>query len=256
MIDDIKKSLEEGKLRDKLNLCTDDKGVKVFPVRRIITAGDDICFVTEGRIGIECARIFIEKLTQNDRKNCVDNKNYSACAGVAIVHQKYPFYRAYELAEMLCSRAKKEGAKISPSDDGRGVSLIDWHIEFGEIKDSLEDIDADYIAEDGNKLSLRPYIVAGKQEILNSDKKKKYETFVRNLKKIIDNENAISVGKIKELRSVMKKGEIATNNYLKFYKMRDLIDAEFVGELFTEEKSVKVNAFFDAIEVMDNYLFV
>lgn len=25
-----------------------------FPLRRIITAGDDICFVTEGRIGIFC----------------------------------------------------------------------------------------------------------------------------------------------------------------------------------------------------------
>lgn len=33
-----------------------------FPIRRIILAGDDVCFVTEGRIGIEAARIFIEKL--------------------------------------------------------------------------------------------------------------------------------------------------------------------------------------------------
>ena len=33
-----------------------------FPVRRIITAGDDICFVSEGKIGIECAVEYMKAL--------------------------------------------------------------------------------------------------------------------------------------------------------------------------------------------------
>lgn len=257
MVDDVKKSIEEdgGNLNGKLNLSKDDKQF-IFPVRRIITAGDDICFVTEGRIGIECARLFIEKLTDKNRKNCVDNKGYSACAGVAIVHQKYPFYKAYEIAEMLCSNAKKEGARISPEDDGRNVSLIDWHIEFGELKDGLEEIKTNYISDDGNKLSLKPYIVDARPEILNRDKKKKYESFIRKLKKIQDNGNDIGKGKIKELRSIMKKGEVETNNYLKFYKLEGKLDAGFKGEMIAEEESEKTNSLFDAIEVMDTFLFV
>lgn len=80
-------------LKEKFD-CQDTKQ-PYFPVRNIILAGDDVCFVTEGRIGVECARIFLEKIW--GKVNSVDNKNYSACAGVAIVHQKYPFIRHISL---------------------------------------------------------------------------------------------------------------------------------------------------------------
>ena len=99
MADEIATAKKNGKL-DKLNLQNNN-----FPVRKIILAGDDVCFVTEGRIGIEAARIFVNKLSQKVNKQ--DNERYTACAGVAIVHQKYPFYKAYEISEMLCSNAKR-----------------------------------------------------------------------------------------------------------------------------------------------------
>lgn len=101
MSEHVADNIRNDKLKD-LNIVE-----KKFPVRRIITAGDDICFVAEGRIGLECAVTFINKLS--NRKNKVDGQGYAACAGVAIVHQKYPFYKAYELAEMLCSSAKNMG---------------------------------------------------------------------------------------------------------------------------------------------------
>ena len=130
--EDLKKEEGDRKFKD-LKLSNNH-----FPVRRIITAGDDICFVTEGRLGLECAAAFIKALGKT--RNAVDHKSYSACAGVAIVHQKYPFYRAYELAELLCSNAKKFGASYSVDGSGKDVSAIDWHIEFGEMSDSLEAI--------------------------------------------------------------------------------------------------------------------
>ena len=98
MIQVVQENLEKGQLSE-LDLKENN-----FPVRRIITAGDDICFVTDGRIGIECAVAFINALSK--KRNKQDKAGYSACAGVAIVHQKYPFYQAYELAEKLCSNAK------------------------------------------------------------------------------------------------------------------------------------------------------
>ena len=102
MAETVARNLESGNLKD---LDIRDRN---FPVRRIITAGDDICYVTEGRIGVESAAVFIRALSR--KENAVDKERYAACAGVAIDHQKNPFYKAYELAESLCSNAKRFGA--------------------------------------------------------------------------------------------------------------------------------------------------
>lgn len=151
MTDEVRKNIESGRLAD---LSLKEKN---FPVRRIITAGDDICFVSEGRIGIECAVSFIKALTKKENEE--DKEGYAACAGIAIVHQKYPFYRAYELAESLCSNAKKFGVKWSDDETGSEISAIDWHVEFGEMGDTLSEIRQQYCAADGNRLEMRPYIV-------------------------------------------------------------------------------------------------
>ena len=239
MADAVAQSIKNGQLKDKLKLEY-EKEKQYFPVRRIITAGDDICFVSEGRIGLECARIFIEKLSV--KKNEIDKKGYSACAGVAIVHQKYPFYKAYELAEELCSYAKKGGAQISPTDDGRNVSSIDWHIEFGEIKDSMEEIRKDYISYDGENMSGRPYLVTANEEIMKDvDDKQKYDTFKKNVLALSSKEKEIGSGKIKQLRGVIKKGKVETDNYMKFYRIGD---------------DIKENLTFDAIEMIDTFFEV
>lgn len=230
-----------------------------FPVRRLITAGDDICFVTEGRIGIECAVKYIQAIT---------GKGYHACAGIAIVHQKYPFFKAYELAELLCSNAKKYGAKISPVDNGASVSAIDWHIEFGEIKDSLEEIRKNYVAMDGNQLSVKPYVVESK----DMDKipvAKKYNSFKALVTMIQKKQPVYGIGKVKGLRGALKQGETAANSYVISNRMEELLSDTHQGEIdfskmflgenhkwnnFIELDGVKVSYLFDAIEMMDTYV--
>ena len=130
-----------------------------LPIRPIILAGDDVCFVTAGKIGLEAARVFLEQLS--GMQNAEDGGYYAACAGVAMVHIKYPFHRAYQLSEQLCSSAKVFGSGLNA--DG-AVSAIDWHIEFGQLKEGLSDIRADYRTEDGKRLNLRPLFVCGPQE--------------------------------------------------------------------------------------------
>lgn len=243
-----------------------------FPIRRVITAGDDICFVTEGRIGIECARIFIEELTSETCINPIDGKGYSACAGVAIVHQKYPFYRAYQLAETLCRNAKKYGATISPEDNGRSISSIDWHIEFGELMDNLSDIRKVYLTEDGNRLEMRPYIINAPEMIMNDIKysAKLYSNFKRIIMTVISRGKGYSTGKVKQLRSSLKEGENATRYYLQFNRMTNILvetgnEKADLSKLFsgtkTEKKifimqpdGVKRSILFDAIEILDTYI--
>lgn len=213
-----------------------------LPVRRIITAGDDICFVSEGRIGLECAAAFIHALEK--KKNDVDGQGYAACAGVAIVHQKYPFYKAYELAELLCSNAKKFGASLSADGSGREVSAIDWHIEYGEVKDTLEEIRMDYVDRDNRSLVQRPYIVSAPKEILEKEPVRQYANF-RKLEQEIQQEESFAKGRMKELRPVLKQGRQETEYYLKFHKITEILD---------ESKNGRFEMLFDAVELMDTFL--
>lgn len=243
-----------------------------LPIRPIILAGDDVCFVTSGKIGLECARIFIENLTT--MKNQVDNMFYSACAGVVLVHKKFPFYKAYELSEQLCSNAKKFGVSI---DENGSVSAIDWHIEFGQLKNELSEIRKDYITEDNNNLSLRPVIVNCHEDIEHEKtiNIRNYD-FFSTLCTAIQSET-IARSKIKEFRQALKQGEIETKFYMHDKQIADLIynatnaiyrDKTKRWEKFTRmlsqneplEKTPfmqidneKYCLFLDAIEMMDNF---
>ena len=264
MVEVVAKNLEQGKL-EQLSIKK-----KNFPVRRIITAGDDICFVTEGRIGLECAVAFLNAL--NGKRNEEDGKGYAACAGVAIVHQKYPFYRAYELAEQLCSNAKKFGATLH-SERGGEISSIDWHIEYGEMKDTLEEVRDVYKTADRKQLELRPYIVSAPEEILKEEKIRQYCYFKKLISSILEQEITYSRGRLKELRNVLKQGEVATKHYLKFHKIEDIARDSY-QDIFVEVDTSKVGTgerldrkvfektcdnkerslLFDAIEMLDTFI--
>lgn len=249
MAEKVADSIRKGNLAD-LEL----KG-NCFPVRRVITAGDDICFVAEGRIGLECAAAFLDSL--GGQNNSVDHEGYAACAGVAIVHQKYPFYRAYELAEMLCSNAKKSAAKYSADGSGSDVSMIDWHIEFGELKDTLEEIREEYRDRDAeadsdqdkrnNLISGRPYLVSAENADAIPSDQNKYQSLRDLIVKLQDDEDdeGGARGTLKELRSVLKRGRYEAEHFIRFHKIEDLLKWNF-GD--------NSRQLFDAIELLDTFI--
>lgn len=53
-----------------------------IPIRPVILAGDDVCFVCAGCIALELSRLFMEALATC--KNPQDGKAYSSCAGIAV----------------------------------------------------------------------------------------------------------------------------------------------------------------------------
>lgn len=253
----------------------------IFPVRKIISEGDDICFVSEGRIGIACAVAFLNAL--REQINQEDEKPYAACAGVAIVHQKYPFYRAYELAEELCSNAKRFGvtlgtkAQVAGKEQGVEIgaqaSCIDWHVEFGEVQDTLEETRTQYENRDGARLELRPYMVSGPEELVEKEPIRQYKNFEKLIAQLLWSEDNYSSGSLKQLRGVLKKGSEATDEYLKFHKMESLRrdvylniykEINYAGALTGKAQEGKLfettvdgkcrSLIFDAIEMMDTYL--
>lgn len=243
----------------------------ILPVRPVILAGDDVCFVSAGNIGLECAQVFLERLAV--KTNTEDQENYSACAGVALVHTKFPFHRAYNLAEELCSSAKRFGAALD--QEGR-VSAMDWHIEFGGMKDSLKELREDYDCEDGSRMELRPVATIVPDGC--SDPGLRTYAFFKSLCLAIQDERGkIARSKIKELRQAFKQGQLESEFFLHDKQIGDLLYHAFEAEYrssdqrwayyqdmlrgkadiqkkaFQEMDGVARCLFFDAIEMVDHF---
>ncbi len=206
----------------------------ILPIRPVILAGDDVCFLTAGRLGLECAAIYIDALGRMENRE-QPGQPYAACAGVAMVHRKYPFHRAYDLAEELCSSAKRFGAAIEPNG---GVCAMDWHIEFGQLKDGLAEIRADYQTQDGNSLTLRPValkVPAG----VSPEKLGQVRTysFVRGICQGLKNaDNKVARSKMKELRIALRQGEEETAFFMRDRQINALLDRIFDAKYQTEEQ--------------------
>ena len=210
----------------------------ILPVRPVILAGDDVCFVARGCLGLECAERFMKHLS--GKVNPQDGKPYAACAGVAMVHLKYPFHQAYDLAEALCSSAKKYG--VSLCGDG-SVSVMDWHIEFGQLKENLREIRSDYETEDGKRMELRPVVVLeGKMdEAARTKMDVRTYDFVRGMcmqmkQAVQESGEKIARGKLKELRGAIKQGDLECRYALQDSEITKLLRAIFEAQFDTADK--------------------
>lgn len=239
----VKKQVENGDLKD-LSLEEVVNGEKQinFPIRRIITAGDDICFVSEGRIGIECAVEYMKALWKRSK-----GEN-SACAGVAIVHQSYPFYKAYEIAESLCSSAKKYNASLD-KEGCANACAIDWHIEYGEMYGGLDEIRKHYVDADGKSILARPYFVCGDEKYEGKAGNRTYANFKQTMEEMEyalhnkcedEEDRMIARRKLKELRTYLKESDEAVDAYFKKSRL--------------DQYLTKNDKNFDVIEVMDTYI--
>lgn len=262
---------------DRLLRCRPELREREFlPLRPIILAGDDVCFVTAGNLGLECARFFLEALAS--KTNGGDGKKYAACAGVALVHYKYPFHMAYNLSEELCSSAKRFGQSI---DAESRISAMDWHIEFGQLKDSLSEIRKDYNTEDGNRLELRPVTVVVPESISLPKEMavRSYPFFLALCSALQGEYGKTARGKLKGLRTALKQGEIETRYYLSDRQISDLLYHPFNAKHLTSDayrealkhiltsrvpeaknaftlqdgNGVKRSLFFDALEMIDHF---
>jgi hypothetical protein len=122
----------------------------VLPLRPVIIGGDDMTFVCDGRIALYMAQKVLEKIQQANVH--IINK-IGACAGIAFIKAHSPFMRGYELADSLCSTAKRKLYQQAPDTDTTEC-LIDWHI--GNIRPGkpIEEIRAEKYQNTNNNLPL------------------------------------------------------------------------------------------------------
>lgn len=203
----------------------------VLPIRPLILAGDDICYVTDGRIALETARIFLEYIQQEN----VQGLPLNACAGVAVVKAHFPFSRAYQLAEKLCRNAKNQ------IPEGTDASWLDWHVDQGELQDSLQEVREQYTAEDGSVLTQKPYSVEA------SSPGGTIQNFLHVLEAL--GGKTVARSKVLGLREVMHRGKAAVRYALQSNRMLDQI-----RKLGWSEETEQRDSLYDAMEMMDLYI--
>ncbi|MGB9823398.1 Cas10/Cmr2 second palm domain-containing protein [Thermodesulfovibrio sp.] len=232
-IEEAKKYQEQKK---ELKLVYDG-GKTILPIRPIIIGGDDITFVSEGRLGIWLAKVFLEEF---ERQKVSDGKPLTACAGIAITKTKYPFYRGYELSENLCKSAKRK--RKEQRDNG---SWLDFHLAYGGFSGSLDDIrESHYKAPNVKSLVLRPYKIQDFYELLSA---------VSEFKKKDNGKTKFPRSKLMELRQVLYMDKDAQELFIEELSARQLKLPKYKD--FDGSEIVKGNQtpYFDMIELIELY---
>jgi hypothetical protein len=211
---------EYDKNKEQFVNILDQSKPKTLPIRPIILGGDDVTFVCHGKLGIWFAEKFLEKF----KTHYINVKEpYSSCAGVAIVKAKYPFYRAYELAEELCNNAKKMN-KVN------GGNWIDFQLAYSGLGNTLEEVRMLQYDVEGFS---RPYCIGDNFNHLKTDTAKLKETLPNS--------------KIKDLREMLTRDKPSLKDFREHLMHQH---PEFKKEF--NDDNLKY-PFFDMIELLELY---
>lgn len=128
---------------------------ETLPLRPLIMDGDDMTFLCCCKAGIGAAVACLRRLLQlSDQKLPL-----SACAGIAFVHNHFPFSIAYDAAEACCSRAKNRW--YQEKDDK--TAYLDFQVVQGAFVKGFKD------EAQLETLRVRPFRVAEKVDLRSED---------------------------------------------------------------------------------------
>ena len=221
----------------------------ILPIRPIVLGGDDVTFVCHGKLGIWFAKKFMEKFKSNfiDKEQTIP---FSSCAGVAIVKTKYPFYRAYQLAEELCNSAKRKRKKYMDENDlEEGGNWLDFQLAYSGLGNTLEEIrNLQYLDIKGKKpLYNRPYCM---EEIAGQISIDELKTHASTLKDTLPN------SKIKNLREMLPRDNDSQKIFIEHLKHQHDEKDGFKDQICKSDSAEKIlekYPFFDMIELLELY---
>ena len=250
-----------------------------LPIRPLIIGGDDVTFLCPANMAILFTKTLVEILDADTPADAPEHltekisRHMDACAGIAILPTKYPFFRGYELAEQLCDSAKKSMRKplpddldskenLSAEDIPRGSSWLDFAILHGEQAPTLEQIRAtEYRGARGN-LHFGAYRLCNQNAPYKRDRLHNLENLLSCTTQFLDgkrkNPPTMANNKIKELRGILQRGKDDTAKFLRqlHYQKQDLPEVPDWDNFKREENLLwhdDATPYVDAIELMDFY---
>lgn len=164
---EFSESLDEATKKAAVKAYDSVKGrfdeTKFIPIRPIVLGGDDFTVICRADMALDYVTEFIR---QFENETCFVSEYeklefgyLTACAGIAYIKSSFPFYYGYELAEALCSRAKKD-AKADLKESELAKSCLMFH----KVQDSFtEDWDAivkrELTPQDNISFEFGPYYI-------------------------------------------------------------------------------------------------
>lgn len=110
--------------RQALTEIPTERGAEVKNARPIVLGGDDLTIVLEARYAYWFARAWLQAFeAETEQRKAELGGKLRAGAGIAIVHRKFPFDRAHDLAEAACKDAKRvaRGPDGMPADSALAI---------------------------------------------------------------------------------------------------------------------------------------
>lgn len=226
-----------------------------LPIRPILIGGDDITFVCDARVAFDATVQALQTFNTTTIEQFKDDSTVTACAGIAIVPVHTPFIRAYEMAEDLCSNAKKWIKSTKAI-----ASALDWHVGVLPPGQKIEDFRESQYRRHGAMLCGRPYCLEVDSQNIPTHHDWSWFT------SLLDGKNGIRGtvwaqhrNKIKELRTLLELGkDIVISKQMEAWR-RSASDLGFPAPLsnnnvFIKEDEHHITPLADAIEIMDLYL--
>lgn len=133
----------------------EQEGAGLLMLRPLILDGDDLTLICTAELGLPFAAGFLKELMKRRQDELA---GITACAGIAFVHNHFPFQIAYSIAEKCCSNAKRKwyGQKMN-----QGQCWLDFQViqDVGLERIRHPKAELAYRKED-KKLRARPYVIS------------------------------------------------------------------------------------------------
>lgn len=214
-----------------------------LPFLPLVYGGDDVTFVCDGRLGLSLAAIY---LRQFSRHSTDFGGPLHACAGVAIVKNRYPFARAYHMAEALSAEAKRLVKEKHPDGSASG---LDWHFAIsGAVRDLGGIRRAEYELPHGH-LHARPRLIDS-----SADPIRDWDTFRKLVGAFGSGEWRERRNKVKALREWLREGSEVVKMNLKAFEIGALPPIGTLPDVEKDGWYGKTCAYFDAIEALDLFI--
>ena len=131
---------------------------KKIPIRPIVLGGDDFTVICRADLALEYVSEFIKNFENEAEKNC--KRKLTACAGISYVKSSFPFYYGYNLAEQLCTRAKKYAKKDLKENEIAKSCLMFHKVQDSFTEDNFDDISKrELTTKNGDSFEFGPYFI-------------------------------------------------------------------------------------------------
>lgn len=242
---------------------------KYLPFRPLIIGGDDTTFVCDARLALSLAVEYLTlfadqaKHTMEQFGVLLPDERPSACAGIVMVKSRFPFSRAYQLADGLCRNAKRFRAQEQARTKQPQGAYLDWHIALTGLVDDISSLRRREYHTPHGSLTLRPVrLTIGRlDQPLDNNTARDWTVVERVTRAFQKAEWSQRRNKVKALREALRQGPNSVERFLAIYSsasLPELVESDQgthrrTGWLEGDSTPARC-AYFDAIELMDVYL--